>query len=96
MGVENFRLNVLNDESNDLYIGSWYTWIMKFVIPVEAISMLVWWFYQAVTWSPNSWWKPLNEFSLGTVLIQWAGLILVLVLINSIIYRWIKVDQSYA
>lgn len=95
-GVENFRLNILNNENNDLYIGSWYTWIMKLVIPVEAICMLVWWFYQAITWSPDSWWKPFDEFSLGTVLIQWAGLILVLVLINSIIYRWIKVDQSYA
>ena len=94
-GVENFRMKVLNDESNDLYVGYWYTWIMKFVIPIEAVSMLVWWFYQSITWDMNSWWKPFNEFSLGTVLVQWAGLIVILILINSTIYKWLKSDQSY-
>jgi neurotransmitter:Na+ symporter, NSS family len=94
-GVENFRSRFLIDDNNDLYIGSWYTWIMKFVIPVEAIIMLIWWLYQSVTWDPDAWWRPSREYSLGTVLIQWIVLIIVLVLANSTIYRWIKEEQPH-
>lgn len=88
-GVENFREKYLNMPTNDLAVGSWYNWIMKFVIPVEAIVMLVWWFYQSVLWDPGSWWKPLHQYSLGTCLVQWAGLIIVLLIFNSMLNKWI-------
>ena len=94
-GVENFRLKFLVNDNNDLYVGSWYTWIMKFVIPVEAIIMLVWWFYQSVTWDPDAWWRPLREYSLGTVLVQWIALIIILISVNSIIYHWIKEEHPH-
>lgn len=86
-GVEKFRRQFLAIESNDLYVGKWFNWILRYVIPIEAIAMLVWWFYQSVLWDPGSWWKPLSPYSLGTCLAQWIGLIFILIILNTTIYQ---------
>lgn len=95
-GVADFREKHLTLPNNDLYIGTWFNWITKYVIPIEAIVMLMWWLYQSIQWNPSSWWQPFRQYSMGTCLVQWAGLILILLLFNSQLYKYIRRDQPYA
>jgi NSS family neurotransmitter:Na+ symporter len=97
VGANKFREKYIFSPYNDLHIGPWFNWILTYVIPFEAIMMLLWWFYQSVKWDPGSWWNPFNEFSLGTCLVQWSLLVVILLFFNSVIYRWMyKENRSHA
>jgi NSS family neurotransmitter:Na+ symporter len=87
-GVQQFRQRFLIAEYNDLKIGLWFNGVMRFLIPLEAIVLLVWWFSRE--WDAQMWWNPLNPFSLATCVFQWGILIVVLLLLNSQVYNWVN------
>ncbi|MCK6622598.1 MAG: sodium-dependent transporter [Calditrichaceae bacterium] len=86
-GVKRFREKFLVAESNDLRIGAWFDGVMKYLIPLEAAALLVWWFNRE--WDAQMWWNPLSPFSLGTCFFQWGILIAALILVNKLLYRWV-------
>ncbi len=51
-------------------IGKWWEVIIKYIVPIEVISLLIWWIYQSA--SVEAWYNPISTFSLATVLVQWA------------------------
>jgi NSS family neurotransmitter:Na+ symporter len=72
-GNQRFRTDLVNTDPNGPQLGSWWSQIMKFVIPVEVVTLLVWWMYQsAAVYAPESWYNPLSPFSVATVLLQWG------------------------
>jgi neurotransmitter:Na+ symporter, NSS family len=81
-GVARFRRLYLNTEESDLTIGRWYDIVVKYVIPLEAFSLLGWWFWVAVQADLKGWWNPLRAESVGTCLAQWGIAILTLILLN--------------
>ena len=84
-GAERFRNDLINTEDESYPAGRWYVFVIKYVIPLEFLALMIWWFYQAVVvYDPEGWWNPLRTLSLGTTLGQWLLLIAVLVLLN----RW--------
>mgnify|MGYP005725335053 CR=1 FL=1 len=85
-GVGSFRQKYLLVEHNDIHVGNWFEWFLKYLIPVEAAALLVWWFYQ--TWG-SDWWNPLSVFSFGTCLAQWGVLIAFLVAFNTKLNQWL-------
>lgn len=91
-GVTRFRERFLVSVYNDLHVGSWFDWVMRFLIPAEAIVLMVWWFYQ--TWNADLWWNPLDIYSLGTCLVQWGLLIAILVVVNGRIYARVSGGRS--
>ncbi|MEM9291464.1 MAG: sodium-dependent transporter [Acidobacteriota bacterium] len=84
-GVEQMRLEVVNGEGCDLRVGRWWTWLITWVIPLEAVVLMVWWLWQARGWDPENWLNPLQPESAGTVLAQWALALILLVILN----RWL-------
>jgi NSS family neurotransmitter:Na+ symporter len=60
------------------------------ILPVEFVAMLGWWFYQSVTWLPESSWDIFESYSLGTTLLQWTLILLIGVLLNKKINRWLS------
>lgn len=97
-GVDQFRSKLVNTEGNDLYVGKWFNVVVTILIPIEFAALMIWWFYNSSTSFSKEWWNPLDTFSVGTCLMQWGLLILVLVIFN----RWIvrktlgDVDQEPA
>jgi NSS family neurotransmitter:Na+ symporter len=84
-GVRRFRDELINTDEEARPVGKWYIFVIKYVIPLEFLALMVWWFYQAVAvYDPDGWWNPFHKLSLGTTLLQWGLLIGVLVLAN----RW--------
>lgn len=81
-GAKGFREKLINQIGNDINIGKWYEYLIKYIIPLEFIVLIVWWFWQAVTWSPETWWNPFTTYSLGTCIFQWALVIVLFIILN--------------
>ncbi len=84
-GADKFRDELINTPEQRRMVGRWFIPVIKYVIPLEFIALMVWWFYRMVTeLDPDGWWHPFHSFSVGTTVLQWALLIGVLLLLN----RW--------
>jgi hypothetical protein len=65
-----------------------FNFAVKVLIPIEFLAMIGWWFTQAIlVYDPRYWWHPLRTFSVGTCLMQWGALIVLLLLLNEPIKR---------
>ena len=89
-GVTKFRSQLINNIGNDINIGKWYEYIIKYVIPLEFFILIVWWFWQSVQWYPKTWWNPFKEYTLGTCIFQWGIVILIFIIFNYKIANRIK------
>jgi len=85
-GAKNFREQLVNQIGNDINIGKWYEYLIKYIVPLEFIVLIIWWFWQSIGWSkePESlpWWHPFGAGSLGTCIFQWAIVIILFIILN--------------
>lgn len=82
-GAERFRKELINTPDERQPIGRWYSLVITYLVPVEFVALIAWWFYQAATvLDPNGWWHPFHSYSVGTTVLQWGVLIAVLILTN--------------
>ncbi len=84
-GARRFREEGLNHEHSDIRIGSWWDFVIRAVVPFEAVSLTLWLLYQSWRDSPGGWLIPFGAdhvFSVGTVLVQVGAVALVLFLCN--------------
>lgn len=80
-GATRFRLTIINSAQNDFSIGCCFDFLMKYILPVEFIALISWWFYQAIGWQIE-WWNPVKSLSIGTCIFQWSLVIILLLLFN--------------
>ena len=92
-GVEEFRKKVINGKGNDLHVGKWYSIFITFIIPVEALILIVWWFFKATTWD-SKWWHPLHTLSVGTCILQIALAIGFFLLLNKFLVKKIIMNEK--
>lgn len=72
-GPDKFRNEVVNNEERKYTLGKWWEVVIKYVVPVEVISLLIWWMYLSATaYTPETWYNPLSLYSVATVLVQWG------------------------
>jgi NSS family neurotransmitter:Na+ symporter len=71
-GVEKLRTEVVNGEGCELPWGRWWTFVIAVLVPVEAVTLLVWWLWRARQSDPEGWLNPLRPATAGTLLLQWA------------------------
>ncbi len=43
----------------------------KFLMPLQFVLMIGWWFFQSIQWNPQTWWNPFQTYSIGTTVVQW-------------------------
>lgn len=84
-GVRRFREHQLNHPGSDIRIGVWWEIVIGIVVPLEALALLAWWHYQARDWDPTGWLDPLGIENVGTILLQWGVVLVVLLAAN----RWL-------
>jgi len=89
-GVDKFRQEFINAEGCDFKVGKWYN-VCMFIVPVAVVIMLVWWFVQSIGWYPDSWWHVLEVENFGTVVVQWAMVMILGMLLNGTFNRKIKI-----
>lgn len=86
-GADKFRTEIINGIGSDIKIGKWYNFVIKYLIPVQVIILILWWLISSVSWDPQ-WWNPFHSENTGTVLFQWAVVILVLIIFNKKIVKY--------
>lgn len=75
-----FRDELVNVEERSYTLGKWWEVVIKYVVPIEVITLLVWWMYQGA--SVENWYDPISTFSLATVLLQWGIAMALFILYN--------------
>ena len=89
-----FRKNLINIKSNDIIIGSWMESLFKYIIPVEFLVLLSWWFFQSIKYfEKDFWWHPFHTYSVGTCLLQWSLIILIVLLFKKTITRKLDITK---
>ncbi len=87
-GVTQFREEVIDGLPNDWRVGAKWDLAITWVIPMLAIVLLVWWLYLSVSvYAPDTWFNPLDPFSLMTCLVQWGVVIVVALAANRALNR---------
>jgi neurotransmitter:Na+ symporter, NSS family len=82
-GVDRFRKELVNTEDEPHPVGYWWTLVIRYVVPVEFVALMIWWFYQsAANYDREAWWNPFRTYSVGTTVAQWGLMILLLILVN--------------
>lgn len=72
-GAHKFRTELVNTEESKTKLGTWWEIIIKYVVPVEVVTLLGWWMYlSAAEYAPDTWYNPFDTFSVATVVCQWA------------------------
>lgn len=88
-GVDKFRTEIINGIGSDLKVGKWYNFIMKFIVPLLAVSLLSWWLISSTTWD-KEWWNPFHSENLGTCLFQWLIVISFFILFNKLLIKFYR------
>jgi len=87
--VERFRLEKVNPFTQ-LKLNRVFYILVKYVIPIEFILMLAWWFQQSIGWGKEQVFSIFSEYSLGTTLFQWGIVLAVFILFNRRILKYLK------
>jgi NSS family neurotransmitter:Na+ symporter len=79
-GLEEVR-GMIN-ESSYIHVGRWFNGCVL-AMPLIFVIIFGWWVWQAATWYPRTWWNPFKTLSPGTMIMQWAILLLLLIWANN-------------
>ncbi len=83
-GVTKWRETFINQEGSDIHVGAWWDWAIRLVM-VEAVVLIGWWCWQVRSDSFADTFSPFRTFNIGTVLIQWAVVLVLFIAAN----RWL-------
>ncbi|MCP5051400.1 MAG: sodium-dependent transporter [bacterium] len=87
--VKRFREEKINPFSS-VTLNKGFDFVVKYVIPVEFVFMLGWWLYQSFGYTGGKDFDIFGTYSIGTTLFQWGIILLVFVMFNKKIVRYLK------
>ncbi|XP_071958674.1 uncharacterized sodium-dependent transporter YhdH-like isoform X1 [Antedon mediterranea] len=96
-GVRNFRQDMFNNYSiSDWQLPLVWEWIVKFIAPIEAVGLLVWWAIDTISNSDGEEpWYGFSPESFMACIVQWVGFMAILVTINLLYVKyWLNVKQE--
>ncbi|MBE2187651.1 MAG: sodium-dependent transporter [Rhodothermales bacterium] len=74
-GLDRFRTQFV-ETPGDVTAGAWWSFLIRYAVPLQALVLLVWWGWQATTpgflGEGGLWYDPFNPYSLMTCLVQWG------------------------
>ncbi len=82
-GAERFRQEAILGIPGDWGVGSVWKFLIRYLVPLQAIVLLVWWLYLAATvYAPDTWYDPTDSYSVMTCLVQWGLALAVFIGLN--------------
>ena len=79
-GARRLRKEELASDPNDWRLGRWWDMVIMGFIPTGGIALVVWWL--AAGAEPGKWYNPLDPTSVMNCLLQWAVVLVVMLLIG--------------
>ena len=92
-GVDKFRTEVINGYGSDIKIGKWYNIVIGILIPIQVVVLVSWWLISSIGWD-EQWWNPFRSENFGTVIFQWAIILLFFLLMNKYMVSKIFVNDQ--
>ncbi|NWG29252.1 MAG: sodium-dependent transporter [Ignavibacteriaceae bacterium] len=93
-GVDKFRTEIINGYGSDVKIGKWYNYVIGILVPIQVVVLVSWWLISSIGWD-EQWWNPFHAENFGTVIFQWAIiLVLFFVLNKTMIERIFRVNSN--
>jgi neurotransmitter:Na+ symporter, NSS family len=90
-GARRFREQLVNiGDNRDIRLGKAFEPIIAWLIPVQFVLLLGWWFYRSAGWDPGNWWNPFSTFSIGSCLAQWGLAALLMALLAPRLARLLR------
>ncbi|MCY4172367.1 MAG: sodium-dependent transporter [Bacteroidetes bacterium] len=87
-GARSFREKEIDNLSSDWSCGRSWDIMMNYIVPVLACALLGWWLWLSGTvYAPDTWYNPLDTFSLMTCIAQWGAVIGILLVLNRMISK---------
>ena len=80
-GVTKFREEFINQSGSDIRIGAWWDWAMR-LVAFEAVFLTVWFLWSARTDDFAETWTLFSPYNVGSVVIQFAIVLTLLLLLN--------------
>lgn len=74
------RVSAMIEAVADLHFGRAWIFCIR-IFPLLFVALFGWFIVDAVT-GTEQWWNPFQEFSLGTMVLQWGLLIIVMLALN--------------
>ncbi|CAH8444570.1 unnamed protein product [Schistosoma turkestanicum] len=85
-GPNRYRRVLINDYGiNDCNLSVIWVPIIAILVPLQSLTLLVWWIYESITVDPN--WYVLGWDTLSTTLLEWLIVVIALLALNWILYR---------
>ena len=82
-GASAFRNEAVDSIKDDWNAGKMWEVIIKYIVPIEAAVLLVWFMWVSATeYAPDSWFNPLEPLSVMTALLQWSIVAVAFILLN--------------
>ncbi len=88
-GVTRWRETFINQEGSDIRIGAWWDWAIR-LVAVEAVVLAVWWLWSAQGEDFVATWTLFSPYNVGSVLIQFAVVLAVLLALNKRLARAVQ------
>jgi NSS family neurotransmitter:Na+ symporter len=82
-GVDKFRTEIINGFGSDVKIGKWYNFVIGILIPIQVVVLISWWLISSIGWD-EQWWNPFRAENFGTVIFQWAIILILFFVLNKI------------
>ena len=80
-GIERFRSELLNSRWNDIHIGKWWEYVVRYLIPLQFVVLLLWFSFDTLTQEPSTWWRS-GPAGLAIMLMAWGAVLLILYMYN--------------
>ncbi len=80
MGPTRFRTEQINHQYSNIRIGAWWDWVIRILVPLEAIALMGWWLWQVR--GPEAL-NPFGVENIGTIVLQWGVVLLLLGFFNA-------------
>jgi NSS family neurotransmitter:Na+ symporter len=90
IGVAEFVNNWLRPKNLKRFSEVSFKILFYFLIPIEFMAMIIWWFFQSITSFSTDPWNIMESFSLGTVIFQWIIILLAGLFFNKKFNNWLK------
>lgn len=82
-GVRRFRKEAILGGPGDVDPGWAWDRLVGVLVPIQAVVLLGWWLYQSVAvYAPDTWFNPLEPYSIMTCLVQWGLALTVFIALN--------------
>jgi neurotransmitter:Na+ symporter, NSS family len=93
-GPKKFRQEIISNLDVNVKLGKGFDFLVKFVLPVQLLAMLGWWFYDSYKNNPDNWFNPFSQGTLGTVLFQWIVALAVFLMFNKFIAKRLSKNEA--